>query len=249
MSESKSIKINYVIDTPGMIEAKVISPNCTSTPLKPFGNADCGVLPRKLINPFDSGYNSILQESKTSPIDVTDDIQNEYSTCEEQASKKPSLFESILNSRNSSISLEQLVEKVNWKKEQKAEKEFGYRARPRSYSTSELTSKRKKSTSVIPGSTPGFSTSSIYSNLSFSSSNDSRSSVFGTPGFDGQSPTLDQFLCMGTNNYQLRCDWSYSDGDYDLSELISSLQLLGSGSGVDKFPRTPSPDEDSYRQR
>ena len=132
MSESKSIKINYVIDTPGMIEAKVISPNCTSTPLKPFGNADCGALPRKLINPFDSGYNSILQESKTSPINVTDDIQNEYSTCEEQASKKPSLFESILNSRNSSISLEQHVEKVNWKKELKAEKEFGYRAtRPR----------------------------------------------------------------------------------------------------------------------
>jgi len=248
MSESKSIKINYVIDTPGMIEAKVISPNCTSTPLKPFGNADCGAPPRKLINPFDSGYNSILQESKTSPIDVIDDIENEYSTCEEQASKKPSLFESILNSRNSSISLEQLVEKVNWKKEQKAEKEFGYRARPRSYSTSELTSKRKKSTSVIPGSTSGFSTSSIYSNLSFSSSNDSKSSVFGTPGFDGQSPTLDQVLCMGTNNYQLRCDRSYSDGDYDLSELISSLQLLGSGSGVDKFPRTPSPDEDSYRR-
>ena len=93
MSESKSIKINrnHVIDTPGMIEAKVISPNCTSTPLKSFGNADCGNLPRKLINPFDSGYNSILQESKTSQIDVTDDIQNEYSTCEEQASKKPSL--------------------------------------------------------------------------------------------------------------------------------------------------------------
>ena len=181
MSESKSIKINrnHVIDTPGMIEAKVISPNCTSTPLKPFGNADCAVLPRKLINPFDSGYNSILQESKTSPIDVTDDIENEYSTCEEQASKKPSLFESILNSRNSSISLEQLVEKVNWKKEHKAEKELGYRARPRSYNTSELTSKRKKSSSVIPGYTSGFSTSSIYSNLSFSSSNDSKTSVFG----------------------------------------------------------------------
>ena len=110
-------------------------------------------------------------------------------------------------------------------------------------------SKRKKSLSVKPGCTSGFSTSSIYSNLSFSSSNDSKSSVFGTPGFDGQSPTLDQVLCMGTNNYQLRCDRSYSDGDYDLSELISSLQLLGSGSGVDKFPRTPSPDEDSYRQR
>ena len=51
MGESKSIRIIYVIDTPGMIEAKVISPNCTSTPLKPFGNADCGNLPRKLINP------------------------------------------------------------------------------------------------------------------------------------------------------------------------------------------------------
>merc|ERR1719192_846902 len=97
------------------------------------------------IGPFDSGYSSILENSQ----ETTDE-----SKCEDQSYgnisphspiedlKQPSLFESILKSRNHSISLEQLVEKVNLKKEQKSD-HYVQVGRSRSFSTSELKKRRE----------------------------------------------------------------------------------------------------------
>ena len=252
------VKTPEMEDKPGMIEAKVNVTNTrTSTPVRPFivdnrkDNQHPSSLNKHFKNiqtpcrsPFDSGYNSLLQVSSATPVN-NDDYDNNVHVDQPKKDydldsnnlEQPSLFQSILKSRNHSISLEQLVEKVHLKKEQKIEREC-FEFRSRSFSASEVSRKQK---SGSRSSLYRLSSSGVYSDLSLASfSTGSKSNLS-----DGQSPTLDQVLTMGTNHCQLRSERSYSDDDYDLSELISSLSMTGAGAAR---PCTPSPEEVTYRR-
>ena len=156
-----------VLDKPGMIEAKIMLPSSTSTPLKPF-NLDSketcwrtpagfrtsagseGSSSNSRTKPFDSGFSSLLSEKLEEETSLLTSNDSNTSISDDGQCQKPSLFESILKSRNHSISLEQLVEKVNLKKEQRNEERDNYDCyRSRSLSTSELTSKRKPMPKVL----------------------------------------------------------------------------------------------------
>ena len=148
-----------LLDKPGMIEAKIMLPNSTSTPLKPFNldtketswrtpagfrSSGHGISSNSRTKPFDSGFSSLLSEKLEEESSILTSNDSNTSISDDGQCQKPSLFESILKSRNHSISLEQLVEKVNMKKEQRNEERDNYDYyRSRSLSTSELTNKRK----------------------------------------------------------------------------------------------------------
>ena len=258
------------MDKPGMIEAKILLPNSTSTPLKPFSfdksagktNKECYNTMKTSgfskfnynksiisVGPFDSGYSSILENSHEATTDDSKDEDQSFSNYNPHSPinqiKQPSLFESILKSRNHSISLEQLVEKVNLKKEQKSD-HYVQVGRSRSFSTSEL-KKRRESRQSSDLQSCSSSNLSLYSDLSVSSTatSGSRWSV------EGQSPTLEQALLMGARGRGLASTWDqlpsrrHSGGDYDLSELVASLRR---GHPPASSPATPSPEAATFRR-
>ena len=265
-------------DRPGMIEAKILLPNSTSTPLplKPFSSifqhqssGDAQDYYRESPNQtfvprmskasaqgaHDSGYNSLLSEERDSgeKTGVDSIFQEKTSTSDESISEQPSLFASLLKSRNHSISLEQLIEKVHLKKEIKNEKESFMTNHPRghgrlrSFSASEVhkTSRRSTASGACSGSSRGsISNLSLYSDLSVGGG--SRWSVSGS-----QSPSpMDQAFLMSSNMHRqprhsperLR---SYSGGDYDISELVANMRLAQAHM---KSTCTPSPEAATYRR-
>ena len=259
------------MDKPGMIEAKILLPNSTSTPLKPFSfdksagktNKECYNTMKtsgfckfnykksmSSIGPFDSGYSSFLENSQET-FDESKGEDQSYGNLSPHTHsptskiKQPSLFESILKSRNHSISLEQLVEKVNLKKEQKSD-HFVQVGRSRSFSTSEL-KKRRESHQSADLQSCSSSNLSLYSDLSVSSTATSASRW----SVEGQSPTLEQALLMGARGRGLASPWDqlpsrrHSGGDYDLSELVASLRR---GHPPASSPATPSPEAATFRR-
>ena len=260
-------------DKPGMIEAKILLPNSTSTPLKPFGssfqNRSVPVDGRSAISqspnwssqssssmsknppafgprPFDSGYNSLLGEEKDQEKRSASESVSEgnNSSSDESRSEKPSLFESILKSRNHSLSLEQLIEKVNLKKELKNADSPRGRGRFRSFSASEVyrPSRRPVSSQATSiSSRSSVSNLSLYSDLSVGGSSVTES--------ESQSP-MDQVFLLSSNRH--RQAWhtpdrlrSYSGGDYDLSELVANMRLVP---GHSRSTCVPSPDATTYRR-
>jgi len=253
-------------DKPGMIEAKILLPNSTSTPLKPFGSSfqnhslsvdGYGVISQspnwslesrmsKNSPAFDSGYNSLLGEEKDQERRVASESLSEgnNSSSDESRTEKPSLFESILKSRNHSLSLEQLIEKVNLKKEFKNADSPRGRGRFRSFSASEVyrSSRRPISSQATSiSSRSSVSNLSLYSDLSVGSSS--------VTEFESQSP-MDQVFLLSANRHRqprhtpdrLR---SCSGGDYDLSELVASMSLVP---GHSRSACVPSPDAATYRR-
>ena len=239
-----------VLDKPGMIEAKIMLPSSisTSTPMKPFSTADTtrdkhqSSINRTLTPvSFDSGFSSMLSSTAEKLEDSNISPTNTSCSSSEDC-LKPSLFESIRKSRNHSVSLEQLVEKVNLKKEQRNEDRENYEYRSRSWSTSELTVKRKPMPKVDLYRFSG-SEVSLYSDISGNNGGVTDWSVSGSD--TGHSPTLDQVLTMGCNH---RSERSYSDTscDYDLSELVTNMRIKTRG--VSAPPHSPSPDSSTCRR-
>ena len=255
---------SQTLDKPGMIEAKIMLPNSTSTPLKPFRMEKCmeDLKPfcsnrspmRKaedsstcFNSAFDSGYSSVLQELEETKYSNRSNHLIYHDTVDSKATaNKPSLFESILKSRNHSISLEQLVEKVNLKKEAKIGRDgidFQPHGRLRSYSASDATVNTNRGKSLQYPYKFSTSSLSLYSDMSLSIGGGSKWSVSGS---DSQSPTMDQVLLMGRDRKNCRIERSYSDGgDYDLSELVANLRFSGPPPPT---PLTPSPDASTYRR-
>ena len=257
-------------DKPGMIEAKILLPNSTSTPLKPFGSSLSGYGHRSNSphptnrsfesrmsekspafgpRPFDSGYNSLLAEEKD--LEKTDGesfSEGNNSSSDESRSEKPSLFESILKSRNHSLSLEQLIEKVNLKKELKNADHPRSHGRLRSFSASEVHRPCRRpisSQASSISSRSSVSNLSLYSDLSVGGSS-FRSSVTEP---ESQSP-MDQVFLMSSNKHmqpRLTPDRQrrYSGGDYDLSELVNNMRLVP---GHSRPACVPSPDAATYRR-
>ena len=111
----------------------------------------------------DSGYLSTLTEN-------TSARKSDSSDCKDGC-KNLSLFESMLQSRNHSINLEQLVEKVNLRKEKKNEMLYNVSTagRPRSYSASEVSSVISGPRRVRLSEDSSNSSLSSWSNVSSSS--------------------------------------------------------------------------------
>ena len=148
-------------------------PYKTSTPMKPIFSkvADLSSLAETVAGVEDSGYLSCLaDQSQTN----TSALKSDSSYCKD-GRKNLSLFESMLQSRNHSINLEQLVEKVNLRKEKKNELFYNVSTsgRQRSYSASEISSGRG-------GERRAGLNSSVVS--------------------ESSSPTLDQVLLMGSSD-------------------------------------------------
>ena len=223
--------MSHLLDNPGMIEAKIMMPYKTSTPMKPiFFKSDDSSFAETGVE--DSGYLSTLTEN-------TSARKSDSSDCKDGC-KNLSLFESMLQSRNHSINLEQLVEKVNLRKEKKNEMLYNVSTagRPRSYSASEVSS-------VISGPRRA-RLSEDSSNSSLSSwSNVSSSSLLSESG----SPTLDQVLLMGRADKLRRFprvgispQLSRSSSDYDISDMLAAIKMK---EGPLQSPQT-SPDASSY---
>ena len=143
--------MTHLLDNPGMMEAKIMMPYKTSTPMKPIFSkaADLSSLAETGAGVEDSGYLSCLaDQSQTN----TSALKSDSSYCKD-GRKNLSLFESMLQSRNHSINLEQLVEKVNLRKEKKNELFYNVSTsgRQRSYSASEISSGRGEEGGAEPG--------------------------------------------------------------------------------------------------
>ena len=231
--------MTHLLDNPGMMEAKIIMPlpYKTSTPMKPIFSRAAdrsrthSSLSETATGVEDSGYLSCLTEETN-----TSAIKSDSSYCKD-GRKNLSLFESMLQSRNHSINLEQLVEKVNLRKEKKNEMFYNVSTsgRPRSYSASEISSVRGGGRRVALSQD-----SSTWSNIS-------NSSVVSEAG----SPTLDQVLLMGSAD-KMRLprllpspQLSTSSSDYDISEMLASIKMK---EGPLPSPLTPSPDASTYRR-
>ena len=274
-------------DKPGMIEAKILLPNSTSTPLKPFGSSfqnhslpgdgrsSISHTPNRSFEtrmtekspafgprPFDSGYNSLLAEEKDQERTEGESFsEGNNSSSDECRPEKPSMFESILKSRNHSLSLEQLIEKVNLKKELKNADHPRSQGRLRSFSASEVhrPSRRpisSKATSI--SSRSSVSNLSLYSDLSVGGSS-FRSSITEP---ESQSP-MDQVFLMSANrhkqprhtpdrqrrysggDYRQPRHTPDSGGDYDLSELVANMRLVP---GHSRPACVPSPDATAYQR-
>ena len=212
-------------------------PYKTSTPMKPIfskvaDRSRChSSLSETAAGVEDSGYLSCLGDQTN-----TSAIKPDSSYCKD-GRKNLSLFESMLQSRNHSINLEQLVEKVNLRKEKKNEWFYNVSTsgRPRSYSASEISSVQGGQRRVALSQD-----SSTWSNIS-------NSSVVSEAG----SPTLDQVLLMGSAD-QMRLprlmpspQLSRSSSDYDISEMLASIKMK---EGPLQSPLTPSPDASTYRR-
>ena len=228
--------MSHLFDNPGMMEAKIMMPYKTSTPLKPIFSksdesstfAETGV--------EDSGYMSSLADRSSASV------RKSESSDTKDGCKNLSLFESMLQSRNPSIDLEQLVEKVNLRKEKKQE-EMMYNVstagRPRSHSASEVCSVFPRPTRVRVSQDSSYSSGSSWSNVS-------SSPLISESG----SPTLDQVLLMGCGDRDRRFprlglspQLSRSSSDYDISDILAAIKTK---EGPLQAPQTPSPDANSY---
>ena len=227
--------MTHLLDNPGMMEAKIMMPYKTSTPMKPIFSkaADLSSLAETGAGVEDSGYLSCLADQSQAN---TSALKSDSSYCKD-GRKNLSLFESMLQSRNHSINLEQLVEKVNLRKEKKNEWFYNVSTsgRPRSYSASEISSVQGGQRRVALSQD-----SSTWSNIS-------NSSVVSEAG----SPTLDQVLLMGSAD-QMRLprlvpspQLSRSSSDYDISEMLATIKMK---EGPLQSPLTPSPDASTYRR-
>ena len=221
--------MTHLLDNPGMMEAKIMMPYKTSTPMKPIFSkaADLSSLAETGAGVEDSGYLSCLADQSQAN---TSALKSDSSYCRD-GRKNLSLFESMLQSRNHSINLEQLVEKVNLRKEKKNELFYNVSTsgRQRSYSASEISSGRGGERRA------GLSQDcSTWSNIS-------SSSVLS----ESSSPTLDQVLLMGSSDKMrlpsllLSPQLSRSSSDYDISEMLASIKMR---EGPLQSPLTPSPD-------
>merc|ERR1719186_1966048 len=194
-------------------------------------------MPRKIDDSSllgESGYSS-LSESRNNSNSVSDD-------------SNLSMFRSIMDSRkNSSLSLEQVVEKVSARKENRGSKPrsgfFTLTTRPRSHSASEVNLRTTTKPSKAQSKSP--SQPSIFGGSKPSPPSRSHASECG-------SPTMEQAILMGCRDtieldygYGGSCSLASTSPDYNLEELVRAIRLKP---GVLEPPPTPSPPDSSYRR-
>merc|ERR1719186_1936762 len=194
-------------------------------------------MPRKIDDSSllgESGYSS-LSESRNNSNSVSDD-------------SNLSMFRSIMDSRkNSSLSLEQVVEKVSARKENRGSKPrsgfFTLTTRPRSHSASEVNLRTTTKPSKAQSKSP--SQPSIFGGSKPSPPSRSHASECG-------SPTMEQAILMGCRDtieldygYGGSCSLASTSPDYNLEELVRAIRLKH---GVLEPPPTPSPPDSSYRR-
>merc|ERR1719233_2041367 len=148
-----------------------------------------------------------------------------------------SMFKSIMDSRkNTSLSLEQVIDKVNSRKESQGSAKARPRtARLRSFSASEI------SMQMYSNKSPSFADISNMYDMT------SSPEVFNMSDINeggGGSPTIEQAILMGCEEEkEQRGHLSSSSPDYNLEELVRALRIKH---GVLEPPPTPSPPPSYY---
>jgi len=254
-------------DIPRMFKAKVAlsTTHSTSTPLKPiFSNVPInleestsalksilGVSPvssrpsthANVSRPFRFPVKVDANKSPSSHGDsgfLSMSESNTTLTPKSSSSSNLSMFKSIMESRkNTSLSLEQVIEKVNSRKEKVVSKSCPRARRLRSYSASEVSVHQffsKESPTLLEVSKMYDLTSSPDENKS--DINES----------DGGSPTIEQAIMMGCKEEVGNQDCGFVGScspDYNLEELVKALRIKH---GVLKPPPTPSPPTSYYKR-